>query len=150
MRTHELAIANYQSPEAVVRFLDEHKVKRGDTLKVTTEQYQQTILMALSLIVVMALFYFYKKKGEREEEGGKILEGIFKEGATVEDIEKQVEKEYGIKIEVETKPDEERDFWYKLSAQNLSRAYGIDESDYSDVTILEPNPNYKPWKEDKS
>jgi preprotein translocase subunit YajC len=149
MQTLELDIANYQSPGDVIRFLDEHDIKRGDTLKVTTEQEQKTMAMIVVIVVVIALVYFFRQQRNREEDGEIILETLFKEGTTVEEIEKQVEAEYGIKIDVETKRSEEREFWYKLSEQSLSRAYSIDEPDYSDVDLKEPNPNYKGWKKDK-
>ena len=149
MKTHELEITNYQTPGEVVRFLNKHDVKRGDTLKVSAEDEKQNITVMIFAVVVMALIMFYNQKKKREEEGEKILDTLFKESSTIEEIEKEVEKEYGIKIQVETKTDEEREFWYKLSSQGLAKAYSIDEPDYTEADVKEPNPDYKPCKKDK-
>ncbi len=38
--------------------------------------------------------------------------------------------------------DEERDDWLRLSAQNLARAYGDDEPEYTIDMVKEVNPDY--------
>lgn len=38
----------------------------------------------------------------------------------------------------------DREFWTRLGATGLTRAYGEDEPDISGITLLEPNPEYKP------
>lgn len=42
--------------------------------------------------------------------------------------------------------DKEHDQWADLAMQGLAKAYSDDEPDYSDLTLKEPNPEYKPWK----
>lgn len=39
--------------------------------------------------------------------------------------------------------DGEDEDWYNFSAQNMSRAYGENEPDYTDAPIKEPNPLYE-------
>lgn len=41
---------------------------------------------------------------------------------------------------------EERNKWVELAVQGLAKNYSDDEPDYSDVVLMEPNPEYKPWK----
>ena len=38
----------------------------------------------------------------------------------------------------------EREFWYRLGAEGLGRAYGDDEPEYTDADLIERNPNYRP------
>lgn len=40
--------------------------------------------------------------------------------------------------------DNERTEWSRAALDNLERAYGPDEPDYSPEAIIEPNPHYKP------
>jgi|GEM_PF-2520271 len=54
---------------------------------------------------------------------------------TVDDLLHEVE-------ELET--ERERAYWHQLGAENLSRAYGDDEPDYSGVTYRELNPTFNP------
>ncbi len=39
---------------------------------------------------------------------------------------------------------EERDFWKEVATHGLQRAYSAEEPDISGITLLEPNPTYKP------
>jgi hypothetical protein len=45
--------------------------------------------------------------------------------------------------------EKERDEWFRFSMSNFSRAYGENEPDYENGVIKEPNPYYKPHKDDK-
>lgn len=38
---------------------------------------------------------------------------------------------------------QEQAFWYGLGAQNLERAYGEDEPEYTEADLLNRNPHYK-------
>jgi prevent-host-death family protein len=38
----------------------------------------------------------------------------------------------------------EREHWFRAAGQNLARAYGPDEPEYSADRIIEPNPHYQP------
>ncbi len=82
------------------------------------------------------------------EEGDALLKNLFKEGDTAE-LEKNLEAEYEIEIEwvdAPKSPVEETDeaAWDKAATTLLADAYGEEEPDYSDVPLLDPNPNYKP------
>lgn len=43
--------------------------------------------------------------------------------------------------------DEEEQAWRNLSAQNFLKGYGINEPEYFESDIKEPNVEYKAWKE---
>ncbi|MEZ4759922.1 MAG: hypothetical protein R2810_09050 [Flavobacteriales bacterium] len=40
--------------------------------------------------------------------------------------------------------EEDRAFWQQLAGAGLSKAFGHDEPDISGITLLEPNPEYRP------
>jgi hypothetical protein len=148
MKTHELEMDNFHSPDELVRFLEDNDLKKGDTLKVMTEEeIKEGVLVAFVVLIILAIAYIFNKtKTERMEDGQKILDDLFK-GKTIEEIEESVQQEYGIKIEMEQKePDHEREDWLRLSGQNISRAYTIDEPEYTEGDVKEPNPEYKIWK----
>lgn len=46
------------------------------------------------------------------------------------------------KLAARSGSDEDREFWTKLAATGLARAYGSSEPDISGITLLEPNPQY--------
>ena len=81
------------------------------------------------------------------EEGNNILKQIF-EQIPLEVIEKQVEQEYGITIEIKEDENSEKQFWQRAAFNSLAKHYE-NEPDYSDVILMEPNPVYKPWKKDQ-
>lgn len=47
-------------------------------------------------------------------------------------------------VEEDGKSDAEREGWARAAMENLARAYGPDEPDYSEAAIIEPNPHYRP------
>jgi hypothetical protein len=149
MKTHVLQLSNYHSTGEFIRFFDENDLQKGDTLKVTTAESEEIILVAVVLMIVWAMVFSDKQKRNRQKDGERILESIFKSNTTIEEIEKQVKEEYGVNLVVELQPDEESSFWNKVSAHSLSKLYSSDEADYSDVTVLEPNPSYRPCKPGK-
>lgn len=147
MKTHILEIDNFHSPEEVADFLGESELQKGDVIKIITEQ-DKGILVFVVAIIVLVLMYIFKKQ-ERQSDGEKMLDTLFK-GKNIDEFEQQVEVEYGIKIEVETKKkmDEVRE-WQDLAAKNFIASYGEDEPQYTSEDIREPNPTYGKWKKEK-
>ena len=43
--------------------------------------------------------------------------------------------------------ENELDLWRNFSESNFLKGYSDNEPDYSVADIIEPNPDYKPWKE---
>jgi hypothetical protein len=111
------------------------------------------VLTALIVIVIFALFFSWSTNSKktnrrrRNDDTEPILEDLFK-GKSIEEIEKEVENEYGVKIEIQHVEDEDYKAWRDLSNQNFLKAYGQDEPEYNINDIKEPNPLYKSkWKE---
>ena len=58
-----------------------------------------------------------------------------------------MKSEFNVSVQVEGDVvDEDREFWNQMGLRGLARAYGDDEPDISGMTLLEPNPDYIPWK----
>lgn len=147
MKTLELNINNIHSANELVELLSKNKTAEGDTLKLlNAEGKNDFTLIGLWILVAAAIiYYFEKEKSKRMQEGEKILQSLFT-GKNAEEIEKQIKDEYGINVEIEYAPETEKEFWNKIAMTNLSKVYHPDEPDYSEITLLEPNPNYQPWK----
>ena len=47
-------------------------------------------------------------------------------------------------IQNDERPERERKAWRDAALQNLARAYGPDEPEYSAGMVIEPNPHYRP------
>lgn len=149
MKTHDLVMSDFLYPGKVVQFLENEGLEEGDILKVKTEEQKNSAaLMAVVVVVVIAVIYFFHKaRKNRLEDGEKMLDELFK-NKTIEEIEEGMMEEYGIKIEIEQKQfDEEREDWQLLSSQNFIKEYSIDEPEYTDADVKEPNPLYRTWKE---
>jgi hypothetical protein len=150
MKTLELEVGEIQTADEVVKFLKDNEIGEGDTLKILTDEEKSSIiLVSILFIVALAIaFYFTSEKKKREEEGEKMLDDLFN-GKTAEEMEKQIEEEYGVKIAFGHRENDERKDWEMRSMQGLSHAYGDNEPDYSDADIKEFNPGYKAWKKAK-
>ncbi len=148
MQTIELDIAKYKTREELMNFLKRRDVRKGDTVKVVTDEDKTTLAATgIVVIVLLAIIYIFsqRKKSDRELEGEAILDKLVK-GKSIDEIEKEVKDEYGVKIEVEQKKDEEREDWIKLSMKGLDKGYAKDDPDISSIPVREPNPKYNPWK----
>lgn len=144
MRTHEIILDEFENPAEVVAEFNERNVEQGDTVRLVTEEDTKWALFAIAALLLLALatYFALKHKKRREDEGGQILNDIMSR-KSVEEIEREIEEEYGIKMEIEHRADEEREFWNSASAKAFARAYGEDEPDYAEVPLKEPNPEYK-------
>ncbi|MBX7139761.1 MAG: hypothetical protein K1X63_01670 [Chitinophagales bacterium] len=148
MKTLELEVDEINSPSALVEYFNANNMEEGDTLKIMTEEQEKMLIWAVIAVAAIAIVYYFISKKQYEEDGDNMLADIFK-GKSVEEIEKQIEEEYGVKVEVEQREDEERREWGMLAMRGLSHAYGDDEPEYFDADIKEPNPEYKAWKKEK-
>lgn len=148
MKTHQLEVYSFSIPE-VVNFLKNEDVEIGDSLSVNVNKEMTNAIVGLMLIIGLAIYYYLDvTKKVRKKEGEQILNDLMQK-TTAKEIENLIESEYGIKIEMEEKIDSEQNFWTKVSTQAFVRAYDSDEPDYSDVPLMEPNPNYNAWKKDQ-
>lgn len=139
-------IAGVQDPGDIVDFFENNHLEKGDTLKLLAESENKgTLVLVIAIVVVLLLKYLYDSyKLDKQKGGEKILDDLFK-GKSVEEIEAQVEQEYGVKIAVEIKKaGKEHEDWNSLAMKSLEKMYADDEPDYNDVQVQEPNPDYKP------
>jgi hypothetical protein len=135
MKTVELNIDHTTRPQGLAGELRQHDLRNGDKLTVTTPLDEEMVM----LIVMVALIFLHEKKTEY---GNKVLNDIFASKGSKE-IQNEIEKEYGIYVEVETKERSEDDNWKQFSKKKLSKGYAIDEQEYDLSMVKEPNPTYK-------
>lgn len=149
MKTLTLPVHNLQSPQEMLALLAKDNLRRGDKLDIIISEEEKNLLMAaLLLLLAIALLAHFGEKQQQEKriaDGAKMLQDLFSKTDSAE-IESKLEAEYGIEIEFIRAGDEEeeRADWRRLGMQALAASYGDDEPDYSDVPLLEPNPDYKP------
>jgi hypothetical protein len=148
MKTILLDIDKQNSPEELKDAIKKQSPEEGDTVHLFTKENSPIILMGFLVMVVMAILSvaFFKKKNKEETEN--LLKGIFDKYKTPEKLEEHIEEEYGIKIEVK-QPSNEDDEWRYSSMLSFSKSYSIEEPDYDNIVVKEPNPEYKPWKKDQ-
>ena len=77
-----------------------------------------------------------------------VIDDVFGKYNSAEELEKDIEREYGVKVTVEAKKDPEREDWMRFAATQFERGYTDADDVYSDLPIIEPNPNYAPWKKE--
>jgi len=58
----------------------------------------------------------------------------------------KIEKPSGLQPIPKGESEQEAKEWYSIAIQSMAKTYSDDEPDYSDVTLMEPNPEYKAWK----
>lgn len=101
-------------------------------------------------MVLMVVYLFLKMQQALKPFGEKVLDDLFGKYNSEEELEAEIERDYGIKITVESKTDPEHEEWMSMSALEFDRAYTDPLDDYSDVPVKEPNPHYRPWKQGRS
>lgn len=129
----ELNINQDTKPQSLASALKKQNLQRGDRLNIRSLLDEEMSL----LIVLVALAVYYKIKIDYAD---KLLKDIFGNMSSME-IQKEIEKEYGIAVQMETAKEKEN--WQQFSKQQLAKAYGINEEEYSANMIKEPNPDYK-------
>lgn len=146
MKTLILPIHDLQSGPEVLALLEKENLRKGDKLDILVKEEDKALQMLalLLLLAVVFLAYFGKKEQDKRiADGESILKGLFAKQNSKE-MEKELEALYGIEIEFVRQEDSDEEDWARHSFQNLSAAYSEDEPDYADVTVKEPNPDYKP------
>ena len=100
MQTVELDFEDIQSPKEIMEFLNNLHFGAGDILQLKVEEKQKLFILTIVFFVISQRVL---KKRKREKEGEKILADILDRYDNAEDLEKDIEKEYGISIEFEIK-----------------------------------------------
>ena len=143
----EVAIdIDQKSPEEIRSELRDANLSNGDHLKLV-HAAKTTFAVATILFLV---WLFFKMQGTVKSYGDKILDDLFGRYNSEEELEAEIEKEYGIKVTVEPKLDPDREDWMSMSATQFNRGYADADDIYDSLPLEEPNPDYIPWKKDKS
>jgi hypothetical protein len=116
----ELNINQDTKPQSLASALKKQNLQRGDRLNIKSLLDEEMSL----LIVVIALAVYYKIKVEYAD---KLLKDIFGGMDSIE-IQKEIKKEYGINVQMETIKG--KDNWQHFSKQQLAKAYGTNEYEY--------------------
>jgi hypothetical protein len=141
MKEITIDIDKTKSPKEIYDKLNKEAPKKGDHLKLfSSEESRQGFLLFVLVIILLTLSRSIKSYGDI------VIDKIFGNYKSEKDLEEEIEREYGIKVTVETKKDSERKDWMRMSAIEFEKGYSDPDDDYSDVPVREPNPDYIPWK----
>jgi hypothetical protein len=105
----------------------------------------QETWLTMVMLVMLAARHFLKGKGDAEPKADELLLDLrANHGAYA--LKKELMEEFNVEVILDPEDDEEREFWGNVGLWSLDRAYAEDEPDISHITLLEPNPDYVPWK----
>ena len=138
MKTLEILIDDTTNPKSLSDILSKNKLTSGDTLLLKNSKIDEAgfIVACIMVITVIAVWFANSNKNAYAD---KLLDNIFKD-KTIEDIEAEMLKEYGIIVKIEEK--QEQQSWHQLGRNTLEKSYGADEPDYESLILKEPNPDY--------
>lgn len=121
----------------------------GDTLRIVRRPaHSQDAWVAVMMVVLVAANYFLRKKpaGTATPAADVLVNEIARNVKNAATMRHELKSEFDVNVQVEGEVDEDREFWNRVGLWGLARAYGDDEPDISGITLLEPNPDYVPWK----
>jgi len=116
-----LNISQDTKPQSLAGALKQQNLQRGDSLTIHSLLDEEMSL----LIVVVALAVYYKSNVEFAD---KLFNEIFGSMNSMQ-IQKEIENEYGIDVHMQA--INEKDNWQQFSKQQLAKAYGTSEEEYS-------------------
>lgn len=138
MKTLEIQIDDTTNPKSLSDILSKNKLTSGDTLLLKNSKIDEAgfVVACLMVVTVIAVWFANESKNAYADN---LLDNIFKDN-TIEDIEAEMLKEYGITVKIEEK--QEQLSWYQLGRNTLEKSYGSNEPDYESLILREPNPDY--------
>jgi hypothetical protein len=136
MKSIEIDIDNIKNAGELALQFEEYNLQEGDNLILKSDKTTLIFGVIVIAIVVLALVIYYEKGQAYANE---VLLQVLGDG-DIHEIERGIENEFGISIDLETK---EREDWYELSGGQLLNAYSETEPDYDLSMLKEPNPEYK-------
>lgn len=118
----------------------------GDSLLLMRRpQLPQDTWLTMVMLVMLAARHFLKAKGAAEPKADELLLDLrANQGAQA--LKKELKDAFNVDVILDPEADDERAFWTNVGLWGLSRAYAEDEPDISHIKLLEPNPEYIPWK----
>lgn len=140
MNTIYIDTSKIQSHQDAYELFKNEQLKKGDEVHILTMN-EQSVMWLTVLILIAIMYYFHSEQKTESNFGQQLLDDLFGDRST-EEIEKEIEDEYGITIKVEHKDLLEEE-WTQLAAKGLAESYSEEEPDYSDVELKESNPDYQ-------
>ncbi len=105
----------------------------------------QDTWLAMVMLVMLTARHFLKAKDAGEPKADELLLDL-RANHGAQALKKELKEEFNVDVILDPEYDDEREFWANVGLWGLSRAYAEDEPDISHITLLEPNPDYVPWK----
>ncbi len=124
-------------------------LQRGDRLRVVrrTAQAQEAWITCVMLVMLAANYFLRRKSTEATAtEAEELMTQATKNRKGLVALQEELRSDFDVTVDVEPAVDEDREFWNLMGLHSFSRAYSEDEPDISKITLLEPNPDYVPWK----
>ncbi len=149
MKVIELDIDKTKNPKQIYDRLLHENPQKGDHFKVLTSLDKESVYVMVTVIVIMIVIVYAMVGGKKNDEekkstfGEDILKKLFGRYNSVEEVEKEIEKEgYQVDIEQKKKPEDEKTDWDKYSEKRLAE-YFSDEDDISHLVVKDPNPHFR-------
>ena len=148
MKVIELDIDKAKTPKQIYDKLMDENPEKGDHFKLLTSFDKDSLAVMVAAFIIMMVVVYAVVNGKKDSEkkkgsfGEDILNKLFGKYNSVEEVEKEIEKEgYQLDIEQKAKDDEKAD-WNNYSEKRFAE-YFTDEDDISHLTVKEPNPHFK-------
>ncbi|MGV9012960.1 MAG: hypothetical protein ACOH13_10245 [Flavobacteriales bacterium] len=120
----------------------------GDALRILRRpRLPQDSWVAMVMLVMLTAKYFLRQRsqGDGEPTADHLLKELrLTNGA--EALKKELQDEFDVDVTLDPELDADREFWSNVGLWGMSAGYADDEPDISHIPILEPNPDYIPWK----
>jgi hypothetical protein len=148
MKTIQLNITKNRKPRQILKTLRDKKLSRGDRLMIKKNDEEASLQMIFIVVLFLIIWYFTNETKKKNSFGDEVEDMLFDKNISPDVLERQIEKEYGVKVEMENADTEEK-MWRNFSAQNFLKGYDSNEPEYTLADVKEPNPAYKRWKKGK-
>lgn len=102
MKVIDVKLSKFESHNELASYFRNKRLKRGDTVKVSDSNL---ILVGVTAVVVALVVYFLHKKNKPSDvnndsdHGDNVIKSLFSPNLTSEELEQEIEKEFGIYIE---------------------------------------------------
>ncbi len=141
MKTIELEIEQNPQPKGLQAQIEKAKPQFGDLIKIVSADRKERISTMVVVGVLMGVARYMGSQARSKSILSKIEESF--KTLSLEELQKQIEVEYGIKCEVQNTANLENEEWYRFANINLNNAYTENEPDISHLQFRELNLDYK-------
>ena len=146
MHTFDIPFDPALATSTLMRSLEGVHPQRGDHVRVSTmhdpsQAELYTLLLVIADSIAKGMVARKENEGARAK-GDHLLKDLLAQYGNADDLERGLEREYGVEITIVTRDTEDSD-WLALSSKGVEAAYGENEPDYSTTEVREPNPYYR-------